>query len=139
MPPERVNEIVEYRGLPAITENTITDPDGLRAELGTIRDRGYAIDNGERLQGLHCVSAPIMEDEEAVLGSISVSAPAHRLDDHQLEEELPKQIQESANVIELGPVPMRAMVQAATTAGGGRRRAGPGGDRRARGRPTGPR
>jgi len=101
LPREYVDEIVDFHGLPRITERTITDEAALNEELEQVRSRGYAIDDGERLKGLRCVSAPIMQDENTVLGAISVSAPANRLDEQQLEEELPNLVQGSANVIEL--------------------------------------
>lgn len=101
MPPERVDQIVEHRGLPKVTEQTIDNREALQQELEKVRERGHAIDQGERLKGLRCVSAPIMRDDEKVLGSISVSAPANRVNSVQLEEELPTLIKGSANVIEL--------------------------------------
>lgn len=101
MPPERVDQIVEHRGLPKVTEQTIDNREALQQELEKVRERGHAIDQGERLKGLRCVSAPIMRDDEKVLGSISVSAPANRVNSVQLQEELPTLIKGSANVIEL--------------------------------------
>lgn len=101
MPKERVDEIIEFHGLPKLTEKTIGTRDTLWEELEQIREQGHAVDDGERLKGLRCVSAPIMQDEKAVLGAISVSAPANRIDDQQLEEELPAKIKGTANVIEL--------------------------------------
>lgn len=101
MPPERVDDIVDYHGLPKLTEKTIGTREELEAELEEVRELGHAIDDGERLKGLRCVSAPVMRDENEVLGAISVSAPANRINDRQLQEELPKLIKGSANVIEL--------------------------------------
>lgn len=79
----------------------ISTRDELDTALDRIRQRGYAIDNGGRLKGLRCVAAPIIHDETKVLGAISVSAPANRLNERQLEEELPKMTRGAANVIEL--------------------------------------
>ena len=61
------------------TQNTITDADVLRRELAVVRERGYAIDNGEHEPGLHCVAAPIRNAAGVVFGAISVSGPAIRL------------------------------------------------------------
>jgi DNA-binding IclR family transcriptional regulator len=101
LPPDYVEDIVDFHGLPRVTERTITDKETLDKELEEVRSRGFAIDDGERLKGLRCVSAPIMRDETTVLGAISVSAPANRVDEHELEEDLPNHVQGSANVIEL--------------------------------------
>ena len=59
------------------------------------------MDDGERLQGLRCVAAPIRDDENVAIGAISISAPANRLKNHQFEEEFPELIRGAANVVEL--------------------------------------
>lgn len=100
-PDERIEEIVDYHGLPRITERTITDREELRDVLERVRNRGYALDEGERLQGLRCVAAPITDDEDQAIGAISISAPANRLKNHQFEEEFPELIRGAANVVEL--------------------------------------
>jgi IclR family acetate operon transcriptional repressor len=101
LPPERVDEIIDFHGLPKHTDRTITDADELKAELAEIRERGYAIDEGERVAGLRCMSAPILRDEDTVAGSISVTTPTSRWDRQRFEEELPTKVKGSANVIEL--------------------------------------
>lgn len=100
-PDERVDEIVDYHGLPGFTEHTITDREELETVLERVRDRGYALDDGERLQGLRCVAAPIKGGEDRAIGAISISAPANRLKNHQFEEEFPELIRGAANVVEL--------------------------------------
>ncbi|MEA5388013.1 IclR family transcriptional regulator C-terminal domain-containing protein [Haloarculaceae archaeon H-GB11] len=47
MPPEQVDQVVDHWGLPAMTENTITDRKELLADLERIRERGYAINDEE--------------------------------------------------------------------------------------------
>ncbi len=100
MDEDRVRAIVDHHGLPASTENTVTDEAALFAELDRIRDRGFAFDDEERLHGLRCVAAPILADDE-VVGAISVSGPTNRLRDERFREELPQQLLEVQNVIEL--------------------------------------
>mgnify|MGYP000403934399 CR=1 FL=1 len=100
MDDDRVDRFIADRPLPAKTPNSVTDPKELRAELAEIRDRGYAIDDEERLEGLRCVSAPIKQDGE-VLGAISVSAPTSRLKGDRLERTVPDEVVSAANVIEL--------------------------------------
>jgi DNA-binding IclR family transcriptional regulator len=66
------------RGLPRIAPNTITDGDVLRAELATIRERGYAVDNEELAPSTRCVGAPIRNASGGVFAAISVSGQARR-------------------------------------------------------------
>jgi DNA-binding IclR family transcriptional regulator len=66
-------------GLLRFTETTVTDPAALRRELKTIRERGYAIDEGEHQPGLRCIGAPIRDRSGRVIAGISITGPAWRL------------------------------------------------------------
>lgn len=100
LPSERVDEIVEQHGLPEITPETITERDELFDELERTRERGFAVDDEERLEGLRCVAAPIRFGS-GVIGAISISAPTARMTDDWEENEFVEQITGAANVIEL--------------------------------------
>jgi len=100
MSESRVNEIIDRHGLPKYTENTITAREALFEELEEIRERGYAFDREEKIQGLRCVAAPVMTKNE-IIGAISISGPASRFEGEFYEEELPSMITRSANVIEI--------------------------------------
>lgn len=76
LPDDEVGDLVAAAGMPANTEHTITDADGLLAELRRTRERGYAIDDGEQERGVRCVAVAVPSS----LGSaISVSGPASRV------------------------------------------------------------
>jgi len=101
MPKQRVDEIIDQHGLPKATKHTITDHDNLYSELENIQNRGYAFCNQERVQGLHCVAAPLQSQEGTVLGAISIAGPTTRIRGERLEEELPQKVLQAANVIEI--------------------------------------
>ena len=101
LPEERVEEIIERRGLERMTPRSIGSREELSDALGDVRERGYAIDDGERLEGLRCIAAPVKASTGEVLGSISVSAPASRVSDDDLHGELAELVLSAANVIEL--------------------------------------
>jgi IclR family acetate operon transcriptional repressor len=75
LPEESVDELLGDGRLPRFTQNTIVDRARLRAELKTVRTRGYAIDNEETAVGLKCVGVAA---ELSGVGpvAISVSGPA---------------------------------------------------------------
>lgn len=100
-PRERVEGIIDTHGLPAETEDSITDEEELFDELRTVREQGYAIDDEERLKGLRCVAAPMLNSQNEVLGSISISAPKSRMKRDRLEGEIASLVQDTTNVIEL--------------------------------------
>lgn len=101
LPESRVEEIIEWRGLEPETPRSIDSREELFDALQGVRDRGYAIDDGERLEGLRCIAAPVNDSTDEVLGAISVSAPANRVSDDDLHGRLPEKVLSAANVIEL--------------------------------------
>jgi DNA-binding IclR family transcriptional regulator len=100
LPSERVDEIVDRHGLPALTPHTITDRDTLAEELASIRDAEIAFDEQEAIEGLRCIAAPIIVDDKP-LGSLSVSGPSQQFTDPGREEELIEALREAVNVIQL--------------------------------------
>lgn len=101
LPEDRVEEIVDRHGLEQKTPQSIGARDELFEALEGVRERGYGIDDGERLEGLRCIAAPVKHSSGEVIGSISVSAPASRVSDDDLHGELPERVLSAANVIEL--------------------------------------
>lgn len=72
--PEQVDRLISEVGLPARTDKTITDPEQLRTELATVRQRGYALDLGENERGTVCVSTPIRDHLGRVMYGLSISS-----------------------------------------------------------------
>jgi DNA-binding IclR family transcriptional regulator len=101
LPRERVEWIVDRYGLPARTDDTITDREALFDELERIRDRGYALNDEEEIKGLQAVGAPVQNDHGEVLGSISVSGPVERMKDPDYHDEVVNAVVGTANVIEV--------------------------------------
>jgi DNA-binding IclR family transcriptional regulator len=101
LPAKRVNEIVDQHGLPATTENTITDRDELFDRLEKVQKRGTAFDDEARLEGLRCVAVPIVNKNQEVEGAISLSGPTSRFQGDRFRTELPKKLENTANIIEL--------------------------------------
>lgn len=99
-PEEEVNTLLETHGLPQRTANTHTTQKELFKELETIRERGYAFDNEERIEGLRCVAVPVT-DSDQVWGALSVSGPAKRFQNEWYRKELPELIHRAVRVIEI--------------------------------------
>jgi DNA-binding IclR family transcriptional regulator len=98
---ERVEDILDRRGLPAETSRTITDRAELFDELEAIRERGVAFNRSESIRGVHAVAAPIIGSDDEPVGSLTVAGPANRLKGEYLTEELPELILGVANEIEV--------------------------------------
>jgi DNA-binding IclR family transcriptional regulator len=76
---ERDRERVLAGPLETYTAHTITDPDTLRAELSSIRRRGYAQTVEELEDGLNAVAAPVRQADGRVIATMGVSGPAFRM------------------------------------------------------------
>jgi len=100
LPEEQVETILDAHGLPAVTAATITDRSELLERLETIRERGYATDFGERVEGVRAVAVPIVV-RNRVHGAIAISGPANRMSGSWLGEDLPDLLLQAANVIEV--------------------------------------
>jgi len=98
---DRVEAIVDRHGLPATTENTITDRAALYERLDDVTERGVAFDDEERLPGLRCVARAVTDNEEEVHGAISVSGPSSRMQGDRYHEEVPQKLEEAANIVSL--------------------------------------
>jgi IclR family acetate operon transcriptional repressor len=64
--------------LKAYTKNTIQSVRALAKECEAIRAQGFATDEGEYMDGVCCIAAPIRYRDVAVIASIGISAPAAR-------------------------------------------------------------
>ncbi|MFJ9852161.1 IclR family transcriptional regulator [Streptomyces sp. NPDC101150] len=84
--PESVQQAVLARQLTRFTERTITSPAAVRRELAEVAERGFAVAIEELERGLRAVAAPVRARDGAVVGAISVSAPAYRLAEERLAE-----------------------------------------------------
>lgn len=103
---EEIGRWLAGRVLERHTPRTITSPDALRAELETIRVRGYAVDDEERSLGMRCIAAAVYDENGEAVAAVSISGPAQRLDPDELQR--------------LGPI-VRAAADRLTHAIGGRR------------------
>jgi DNA-binding IclR family transcriptional regulator len=86
--PEPALERILSGELAGLTPRSITSAASLRREIAQIRDRGWAINDGESETGLRAVAAhvPAAPDRGGLDTAISVSGPAVRLDDARLQE-----------------------------------------------------
>jgi len=79
LPPDEAGPIIDGIRFTRFTEKTITDKEHYLAELEKIRRLGYAVDDGEELEGLGCVSAPVFNRRGRPLAAIWVTGPSFRL------------------------------------------------------------
>lgn len=101
LPEPRVEMIVERRGLPTSTEHTVTNRDELFEQLETIRERGYAFNREEYMEGVNAIGAPVRDQHDRVVGAIGIAAPAHRMTGEVFESEYPTKLLGAINEMEI--------------------------------------
>lgn len=80
-PERRVREILDRWGLPAQTNQTITSIEEFLDELETVRERGYATNFEEAIEGMWAVGMPVKTPTGEVCGSINVCGPTYVYDE----------------------------------------------------------
>lgn len=98
---DELDRIIAQRGLPRLTDNTITTRSELVSELQEIRERGYSINRGEHYTGVFAIGTPIISDSGDILGAISISGPLSRIERNRIEDEFTPALFDKKNVIEL--------------------------------------
>lgn len=98
LPDAEVRRIAEEMGLRAYTPATITNIDELLAHLATIRERGYAIDQGEHEPFIRCVAVPIRDYRGVVIAAISATTIAASWDPLRLEEMTERTVEAAAEI-----------------------------------------
>jgi len=81
-----IRRFLEHAGLARFTEKTIVDPVTFERELQIIKQRGWSIDDEERITGMRCVGAPILNEHLEALAAVSVSGPTARMTTERLSE-----------------------------------------------------
>jgi len=96
--PEERRDLIDKKGLPRFTRNTLTDVEVLEEELARVRTQGFAIDNEEIMDSLRCVAAPIRDQSGRVISAISLSGPLSRMKGERFEKAI-KRVRETAEEI----------------------------------------
>lgn len=100
-PESRIHTALDKTGLPKVTENTITDRDELLGELEEIRDRGFALSDGEAVKNVRAIASPIVVENKTI-GAITVGGYRHRVTEERFCETIPELILGVTNEIEFG-------------------------------------
>jgi IclR family transcriptional regulator, acetate operon repressor len=96
--PERERERILASVLQPYTSGTLIRRSALEADLASIRERGYALDDAEREAGVRCVAAPIANDRGEFVAAVSISGPALRISVGRLHD-LAGEVRQAAEAI----------------------------------------
>ena len=77
LPDETVAQVLARAKMKPQTERSITTVDAMRTELKTIREQGYAVDDGEQEIGVRCLAVAVPGSPSNA--AISISGPETRM------------------------------------------------------------
>lgn len=99
---DRAAEVLDDIELTARTSNTITDRSAFESELARIRERGFSLEDEERIDGMRGIGAAIRNETTGeVLGALALTGPSHRVEGERFRETFPKLVANRAREIEL--------------------------------------
>ncbi|GHU79735.1 IclR family transcriptional regulator [Clostridia bacterium] len=93
-----LEKYIAVKGLPKLTEQTITGSGALTKELAQIRKQGYAFDNQECEAFVRCIAAPIRDYTGKIIAGISVSGPEGRMSDEHIMAHLPELLETARQI-----------------------------------------
>jgi len=76
---EELREIYSEDTLEKVTDKTISTFPDLVKELEKVRQQGFGYNMGETVDGVHCVSGPVLDAEGRTVASVSISIPVVRI------------------------------------------------------------
>ncbi len=92
-PREKVEKILDEKGMKAFTSYTLTDKKAYLEDLERVRIKGYSVDDRELEEQMLCIGAPIFDSKNKVIAAISASGI---FAGHDLIPEQGKRIRETA-------------------------------------------
>lgn len=79
MSEQEVMHILESKGMPRYTPNTMTESEALMKDLREIKQTKISVEREENEVGIICLGTPVFDYSGRAIGAISVSGPAARM------------------------------------------------------------
>lgn len=76
--PDKLARLLEKFELRRMTDRTLVTPDLLLDELAATRERGFATDDEEFMEGMVAIAVPICDNQKRLLTTLSLHAPLQR-------------------------------------------------------------
>ena len=96
MSKDKIKKMFEIKGMPALTQYTITDVQLFMQEIDQVNSAGYALDDLENEPGVRCVSAPIFDYTGKVVAAMSISGIEANMDLEILKNEYSSLVRDAA-------------------------------------------
>jgi len=97
---EKRDNLISTLEFTRFTDRTITEKSAFLLELARVRETGYALDQGEEVEGIHCIAAPVRNRRGEAIAAIWVTGPSTRLKKSSFEK-IRRLVMERANSVSL--------------------------------------
>lgn len=88
--PDEIREkLISQITFDVFTDKTIRSSRELRTELQGVRERGYAVDNGELTEYIRCVAVPVFDERGSCNYSMGASGAMSRMTQEKLDRIIP--------------------------------------------------
>lgn len=84
LPNSEIERILQKSDLVPLGPNTIINPEVLNEHLKEIREKGYAMSFEERTLGSASIAAPILNEQNYAIASLSISGPSLRFTEEKI-------------------------------------------------------
>ncbi|WP_136054674.1 IclR family transcriptional regulator [Microbacterium sp. K24] len=101
LPEARARHILEHSNLEALTPYTVTSVADIMASLPRIRERGFARDDEEDELSTRAVGTCLRDRSGAVVGGLSIVAPAFQVEMAELDAQAPQLLAAAATIEEV--------------------------------------
>jgi IclR family transcriptional regulator, KDG regulon repressor len=98
LPQKEQAEFLKTVNLTPYTSHTIIELGAFEQELEKIRSSGYALDNQEHEEGIHCLACPIKNELGEVIAAVSVTTPVFRVSLEKMLTYLPALMQATMDI-----------------------------------------
>jgi len=85
LPEAEAVALLEKRGMPLITSNTITNLADFLEELRHVRERGYAVSREEVNPAVFALAAPVYDRKASVQGALVITLPMYEANQERVE------------------------------------------------------
>lgn len=99
LPTAAIDNFFHNNKLTALTRYTTTDEQELRIILSDTSEKGWSYVHQEREEGISSIAVPIADKTGAIVASLAIHGPSHRLDEETMVKMLLPQLQKAARKI----------------------------------------
>ena len=83
---EEQHQILSTLNLESHTSRTLTTFEDLQADFTKVRAKGFAVDQGEHFEGIHCVAAPLLNRHGQPIAALTIAGPSSRIQTRRFNE-----------------------------------------------------